>query len=395
MSRPRLSIGTAGEISCMTADSGTVTARARFRDWDGVTRLVQASGRSRATAERALKEKLAVRAEYRPGTSELTADSTFQALADYWLEDMDGNPDLAPGTKRLYRWNMVHLVLPEFAHLTLREIGVARCDRFIKQQRAVSHSRAKHSRNVLRQAFGLAVRHEVLIRNPMESIARITRPRPDPTALTATEVTAIRLAIQAWERGAGTSGPNPDGQLGAIMEVMLGTSARIGEVLAIRRRDVDVTVAPPTIRLAGTIVCPTGAPPERQDHPKTQTARRTVAVPSFAAEAARRRLAVRVDRSPDALLFCSRNGTPLTPNNVRNQLRRVLARAGLDDVSPHMFRRTVATAVHAHAGVDLAAELLGHADPRITVQHYIRRNEMVNPTTAEILDQAFPIPPTE
>ncbi len=54
-----------------------------------------------------------------------------------------------------------------------------------------------------------------------------------------------------------------------------------------------------------------------------------------------------------------------------------------------MFRRTVATAVHAHAGVDLAAELLGHADPRITVQHYIRRNEMVNPMTAEILDDVF------
>jgi integrase len=52
--------------------------------------------------------------------------------------------------------------------------------------------------------------------------------------------------------------------------------------------------------------------------------------------------------------------------------------------------RTVATAVHAHAGVDLAAELLGHADPRITAQHYIRRNEMVNPTTVDILEQAFP-----
>jgi hypothetical protein len=30
--------------------------------------------------------------------------------------------------------------------------------------------------------------------------------------------------------------PKPDGQLGAIVEVMLGTSARIGDVLAIRRR---------------------------------------------------------------------------------------------------------------------------------------------------------------
>jgi integrase len=34
--------------------------------------------------------------------------------------------------------------------------------------------------------------------------------------------------------------------LGAIVEIMLGTSARIGEVLALRRRDVDITGAPPT-----------------------------------------------------------------------------------------------------------------------------------------------------
>lgn len=158
MSRPRLPIGTAGDIIVTIASSGTFTARARFRDWDGVSRLVQASGRSRSAAERALKEKLADRAEYRPGTTDLTADSTFQDLADYWLADMEASPDITPGTRKLYRWNMTKLVLPEFANLTLREIGVARCDRFIKQQRLISYSRAKQCRNVLRQAFALAVR---------------------------------------------------------------------------------------------------------------------------------------------------------------------------------------------------------------------------------------------
>jgi hypothetical protein len=83
---------------------------------------------------------------------------------------------------------MTHLVLPHFAHLTLREIGVARCNQFIKRQRQVSFNRAKQARNVLRQAFGLAVRHEILPRNPMESLARLSRPRPDPTALTPAEV---------------------------------------------------------------------------------------------------------------------------------------------------------------------------------------------------------------
>lgn len=171
---------------------------------------------------------------------------------------------------------------------------------------------------------------------------------------------------------------------------MLGTSARIGEVLAIRRCDVDITGKYPSIRIAGTIVSPLGEPTVRQDHPKTAKSRRTVAIPSFTAEAVRRRLARRGDTSPDALLFCGREGTPLMTNNVRRQLRRVMDLAGITGITPHMFRRTVATAIHEQAGVDLAAELLGHTDPKITMQHYIRRNDVVNPATADMLDRTFP-----
>jgi hypothetical protein len=147
------------------------------------------------------------------------------------------------------------LVCPAFDHLALGEIGVARCDKIIKQLEKISYSRAKQARGVLRLALELAVRHEVLPRNPMGHVSRLHREPHIPDALMAPEVNRIRAAIARWEAGANhVSGPKSGGQLGAIVEVMLGTSARIGEVLAIRRRDVDVTSAVPSIRLAGTIV---------------------------------------------------------------------------------------------------------------------------------------------
>ncbi|GMA37548.1 tyrosine-type recombinase/integrase [Demequina litorisediminis] len=166
---------------------------------------------------------------------------------------------------------------------------------------------------------------------------------------------------------------------------MLGTSARIGEALAIRRRDVDLTTVTPSNRIAGTIVSLHGEPTKRQDHPKT----RTVVIPSFTAEAVRRRMARLEDHSLDALLLCTRGGTPLTTNNVRRQFRMVLERAGITGVTPHMFRRTVATAINDEGGVEPAAELLGHTDRRITIHHYIQAPEMVNPATAAMLDQVF------
>ena len=389
MSRPRLTIGTYGEITTRRGPSGRVEARTRYRDWDGIARLVQASAETSAAATRALKAKCAERNLLAPTTGTLAPDSPFPDLVEYWLEDIDLEGRLATATRQLYERDMRTLVLPAFAGLTLREIGVARCDQFLKQLAKQSYAKAKHARVVLRLALALAVRHEVLPRNPVDHVARLHRPARTPDALTAAEVNAIRAAIAYWEAGRSPSGPRPDGQLGAIVEVMLGTSARIGEVLAIRRRDIDITGAPPSIRIAATIVSHRGKPTARQDHPKTAKSRRTVAIPSFAAEAVRRRLVRLEDPSLDALLFCSREGTPLTTNNVRRQLRHVMDLAGITGVTPHLFRRTVATAISAQAGVDLAAELLGHTDPKITIQHYIRRNEMVNPATAEMLERAF------
>ncbi|WP_205471262.1 tyrosine-type recombinase/integrase [Nocardioides sp. SYSU D00038] len=127
----------------------------------------------------------------------------------------------------------------------------------------------------------------------------------------------------------------------------------------------------------------------RQEHPKTDRSNRVIALSTFTAEALRRRMAIMRDHSLDALVFCSREGTPLTTANVRRQLRKVLGEAGIEGVTPHMFRRTVATVVNEQASLNLASELLGHTDPKVTVEHYIRRNEQVNPLTALLLDQAF------
>jgi integrase len=170
---------------------------------------------------------------------------------------------------------------------------------------------------------------------------------------------------------------------------MLGTSARIGEVLAIRRRDADATGAVPSIRLAGTSVSRNGEQIFRQDHPKTAKSRRVVALPSFTSDAVRRRLADAGRLELDSLLFYSRDGTPLTTANVRWQVRRVLGGAEIDGLTPYMFRRAVAPAINDNAGVELAAEPLGRTDTSVTVQHYVQRSEPVYPATAAPLDRTF------
>ena len=63
----------------------------------------------------------------------------------------------------------------------------------------------------------------------------------------------------------------------------MGTSARIGEVLALRRCDVDVTANPPTVLIAGTITQTRAEGIRRKPAPKRTRQKRRIALPSFTA----------------------------------------------------------------------------------------------------------------
>jgi integrase len=391
MARPRTPIGTFGQIRFEQQTGGRIRALARFRDHDGRLRRVTATGDTQKAAERNLKELLADRIERSVGSDELTLSSSFAHLVEVWLADLDLEGKIAPSTRALYERNMRQLVMPAFANYSLREINVRKVDQFIKTLASTkSYSYAKQARTVLSLAFGLAVRYDALRENPVRETAKLSRPPSHAISLTVEQVESIRRAVRGWRRGSGVPGPPPDGQLEQIIEVMLGTSARIGEVLAIRKCDVDVTRSPAAVRLCGTIVSPAGKPTHRQPHPKTMKSTRTVSVPSFTAEVLRERLVILAQEGPQHLIFFSRNHTPLTTNNVRRRLRNILAEEGIEGVTPHSFRRTVATVLDRAAGADLAAEMLGHTSSKITKEHYIQPDEAVNPVTAEILESLAP-----
>ena len=166
--RPRTGIGTFGGFTFVSAPNGKVRARVRYRDDDGQLRLVQATGDSRKSAERALKARLSQRASYASGYGALSADGSFTTLVKVWLDDLDLLGKLAPSTRALYERNMRQLVMPVFEHYTLREITVRKVDQFIKTLAATkSYSVAKQARTVLSLAFGLAVRYDALRENPV------------------------------------------------------------------------------------------------------------------------------------------------------------------------------------------------------------------------------------
>ncbi|WP_166789463.1 site-specific integrase [Cryobacterium sp. TMS1-20-1] len=364
----------------------------RFRDWDGQTRKVTATGSSRNDAQAALKSDLAARLRAGGSGDLLTASSPFLLLAAAWMEDVMLDVDRTQGTKDTYQRELRVLVLPFFENFTIREVTVGRIELFLRQQRAQSYPRAKHSRTLLGMILAFAVRREIIPRNPMKETSRMKKPPHTPKALTTEQIAAIRLAAREWRMEDGRMGPRSDGQVRDIIEVMLGTATRIGEALALRQCDVDMDADPPRVNISGTLVVHNKAGVHRQEHPKTHESNRVIGVPQFAADVIRQRLALLDPDDAEHLLFYSRVGTPLTPYNVRRTFRGILRNAGLEGlgITPHSFRRTGATLLANELGMQAAADMLGHTSTSTTKAHYAEPDRTVKPGPAAVLQKLAP-----
>ena len=386
--RPRTPIGTHGAINTRR-DRGSVVAETRLRDLDGRIRQVRASGPTAAAARTRLMERIRERPAL-PSSGVLRQTSSFSDLADLWLADLELR-DLAGNTKENYRTCLRLHVRPAFEHYTLAEVTTGRVEWFLARQAKVSPSQAKQARTMLNMLFGYALRHDAIARNPVDGTSRLRRAKATPQALTIDQIAAIREAAAKWRSEPGLPGPKPDGQVRDIIEVLLGTAMRPGEVLALRPCDIEDLPAGMTASVNGTVVQRKGSGAERQPRPKTDASIRRIPVPEFAAVVLRRRIAQMPRGATTRTIFASRSGGPLSPYNVRRTFREFLQLADLggSGISLRWFRRTGATVIARGIGTDAAAAFLGHTSTVITEGHYIEPNCAVDPTPAAHLERTL------
>ena len=386
--RPRTPIGTHGAINTRR-DGGRVVAETRVRDLDGRLRQVRASGPTAAAARAWLLERIRERPAL-PSAGVLRPTSSFADLADLWLADLDLR-DLAGNTKENYRTCLRLHVRPAFEHYTLAEVTTGRVEWFLTKQAKLSPSQAKQTRTMLNMLFGYALRHDALARNPVEGTSQLRRAKATPQALTIDQIAAIREAAVTWRSEPGLPGPKPDGQVRDIIEVLLGTAMRPGEVLALRSCDIEDLPAGMIASVNGTVVQRKGSGAERQPRPKTDASIRRIPVPEFAAVVLRRRIADMPRSATTRTIFASRSGGPLSPYNVRRTFREFLQHADLggSGISLRWYRRTGATVIARGIGTDAAAAFLGHTSSLITEGHYIEPDRAIDPTPAAHLERTL------
>ena len=407
MGRPMAAAWELGKITTVQIEPKRWEARGRFRDAAGEGHQVRRTGRTKGAAEAALKGAVRVeREKYQRDSSdnEVVVELTLADLVAAWLDTYKPAPvevDAETQTGRTptdglrmqtwlkYQSNARDHIVPRLGHYSVEGIRTPDCEVALhgiyNKKEGTGYRTAELAKQLFQQIMDYAVRQGHRPDNPVRSVSRIPRPRLDKKGVVSPEIaSAVHISALGRMPQPGVGGPKPTSRLADIMLLLAATGLRIGEVLAIRWQDLDLSAPAPTLNVTGTLVEQKNQF-FRQDLPKNHASVRTIHLPDWAAEMLLQR---KVNASPtrtDAV-FSTRNGTFVTPSNVRTELKRAMAKSGIAErITPHAFRRTVATAVAEHVNDEAAAAQLGHASVEVTRAHYIVRPKVV-PDYSKFLD---------
>ena len=293
---------------------------------------------------------------------------TVEELAEHWLDHM--KPRLKSSTLRDYESSLRLRILPDIGHLKIREVTPllvqALIDRLARDRspRTVNKTVAP-----LRAMFRQAVTWGILTYNPTADVRRVPERRLEVDCLS--EEDAARLLEVAGGRDR------------ALIAVALGAGLRQGEILALKWGDIDWFRGLIKVRRS------LGGDREFSDT-KTAYGRRYVRMPAWLKEDLSVYFADMGRPGPEDLIFPSKEGTPLHPQNfMRRNFVPLLEKAGLRRINFHSLRHTYAS-ILLSKGVDplYVSRQLGHSTIQITMDlygHMLHRED----AHQDVLDDMF------
>jgi len=294
---------------------------------------------------------------------------TVEQFMHQWIDHMRHR--IRPTTFDRYEGVTRNHIIPSLGKTKLAKLKPMQIQAFearllesgrIKGPGGLSAQTVLHIHRVFSEALGQAVRWQLLAVNPALAVQPPRAKRPELTIPDAETVERI------VETAKGTS-------IYVAVLLAAATGMRRGEILGLRWSEVDLQ--------QGVVRVVTTYQRSRRGlefaDPKTQRARRTIALPPFAVEVLRRHQRHQTARKLAAgrawhdsnLVTELGDGRPLDPSEFTRKFADLAKRAGAPGVRLHDMRHAFATML-LNSGVHpkIASEALGHSTVGITLDTY-------------------------
>jgi integrase len=328
--------------------------------------------------------------ELRKGIAPADDRQTLEQYLEAWLKSIADT--VSRSASYAYRNHVDRHIVPELGSIRLTERRARHIERAKtrwatklagRQEKKVilSPRTVRHIHETLNLSLTRAKRQRKIAVNPCEFT---DPPRIEQKEMRALEAPAAAELLRACG----------DSTIGAAIVTSLGTGLRRGELLALRRGDIDLEAAQLTVQRAIERVDRA----TRFKEPKTRRSRRTISLPRFVADRLRRHRIEQAQRYlhdgfghliEETLLF-ERGCEPWVPNTFGTTFMRTLYDAGVAHVRLHDLRHSFASMALA-AGVDLktVSSALGHSTISTTADIYAHVTDSLMRDAADRIDRAF------
>jgi len=292
--------------------------------------------------------------------------ATFADAAAEWLRYIEHDRQRKPSTVNGYQAIVRSQLLPTFGSMPIESITPATIEAWLAGVDRASSTRVK----ALVLLHGIFQRARKVWSLPANPVADVEKPplraSSDIRVFSPEEVWALVRAADSEQDA-------------AVFLTAAFTGLRMGELLALRWRDVDFAGSAVRVRAsyyAGHLTTP-----------KSGKIRAVPLAPDVASVLAQ--LGRRVDWiGDDDLVFAGVGGDHLDGSALRRRYKHALARAGLRSLRFHDLRHTFGTRMIAKADIRRVQEWMGHADIQTTMRylHFAPRDE-----DAALVAEAFAV----
>jgi integrase len=260
---------------------------------------------------------------------------------------------LRKSSMRIYSFNLEKHILPMVGDLPIRDLGVAHIEACLSKLKQKGHatSTLRSVRATFSTVLQSAVKRGHVEKNRAHGVCiREADSKRERRFYSLEQVRSLLNEL-----------PEP---CASVVSVAVLTGMRIGEILALRWKRIDLLGA--TLEVAENYSSAEFGPP------KTKSSRRVIPISSALRQVLEGQRARMAPETPEDLVFRTVKGTPLNAKNLYNrELAPACDRIKQPRVSWHSFRHTHATLLHANGEtLKTAQALLGHSDLETTLNVY-------------------------